>query len=236
MRQGSGSATRAASASRPAPAWVVRAGPGARPPSRPAPPARARATTGGRALIFAPASAGGRAARSSPAVAEGVGVGGVGRRAVGVVGLGRADVDQAIEQRPVALGRVRARPGPRRAGAEPAAGPSASPGASAPRPARRRPAPTCQRARSSRVAPGLVAERSPASTGRRCATVGRAGLPLLEVVRRAQPAQRRQRQDRGRQRRAGPCAAAAPRSPAPRPRPARARPPAPAPARPPGRP
>ena len=87
--------------------------------------ARASATDGGRALIFAPASAGGRAAEIDPGLAEGLGVVGVGDRAVRVVGLGRADVDQAIEQGLVALGRVQ--PGLDLACAGPAdAGPAAS--------------------------------------------------------------------------------------------------------------
>ena len=47
-----------------------------------------------------------QAGQIDPGLAEGVGIGGVGDRAVRVVGLGRADVDQAIEQGLVAPGRI----------------------------------------------------------------------------------------------------------------------------------
>ena len=142
-----------------------------------------------------------QAGQVDPGLAEGVGVVVVGDRAVLVVGLGRADVDQAIEQRLVALGGVQ--PGLDLACAGPADGPRCLDRRRLP-PARQRPVrPASARGpRGSRrpacgaCPPGSRPGRSPRPLDPLPGPFG----PLLEVVRRAQPAQRRERQDRRRQR------------------------------------
>ena len=143
-RSGSGSAARAAaSGPRQPPALRVAAAADGRPV------VQGRDQGRGHRLRAAgdPAAGLGRveASRSMPGVAEGVGVGGVGGRAVRVVGLGRADVDQ-----------------PRRAGARSASAAS-SPASTSPRRAGQRgPRPT--RRASSATGHGLARH---APSGRR---------------------------------------------------------------------
>ena len=96
LRHWSGSAARAASARRAAPARcpgsLLRRPPTSHPVLPRAPPRRRAGS-----LDQGPSLGRRRADDVDPGVAEGVGIGGIGGRAIRVVGLGRADVDDLIE-------------------------------------------------------------------------------------------------------------------------------------------
>ena len=184
-RHGSGSAARAPSARRRAPAPVVASAVAAdgrpvveRRDQRQRPPPSAGA------LIRAPASAGSQRVEVDPGLAEGGGVGGVGGRAVaGSSALADADVDQPSQQQPVvALGGRPARPATssRRAASRCRAASVAVgrrllglPGRGQRPPATRPDRPGCaaglvaQQPSASRQQPGRAARPGPAAAGRR---------------------------------------------------------------------